>query len=84
MMIQPKTDEITYRLKQVINNKMTREEVGKWALDLIRNDENVEVNDIDAWHYLVSVSSIDEMIGPNDHLYSIEDIKGWIENDRDR
>ena len=33
MMIQPKTDEITYRLKQVINNKMTREEVGKWALD---------------------------------------------------
>ena len=29
MMIQPKTDEITYRLKQVINNKMTREEVGK-------------------------------------------------------
>ena len=72
MMIQPKTDEITYRLKQVINNKMTREEVGKWALDLIRNDENVEVNDID------------EMIGPNDHLYSIEDIKGWIENDRDR
>ena len=39
---------------------MTREEVGKWALDLIRNDENVEVNDIEAWHYLVSVSSIDE------------------------
>lgn len=84
MRIQPKTDEITYRLKQVINNEMTREEVGKWALELIRDDENIEINDIKAWHYLVSVSSIDEMIGPNEYLYPIEDIKGWIENNCDR
>ncbi|NLK96355.1 MAG: DNA-binding protein [Clostridiales bacterium] len=77
-MIQPKRDEITNKLKKIINNEITREEVGRWALEFIRNDDTVEVKDIEAWHYLVSVSSIDEMIAPNEYLYSIEDIEGWI------
>lgn len=78
-MIQPKRNEITNKLKKVIDNEITREEVGSWALEFIRNDDNVEVKDIKAWHYLVLVSSIDEMIAPDEYLYSIEDIEGWIE-----
>lgn len=78
-MIQPKREEITNKLKKIIDSKITREEVGSWALEFIRNDDNVEVKDIEAWHYLVSVSSVDEMISPDEYLYSIEDIKGWIE-----
>lgn len=78
-MIQPKTDDITNRLKKIINNELTREEVGEWALAFIKNDDNIEVNDIKAWHYLVSVSSVDEMIAPDKYLYSIQDIKEWIE-----
>ncbi len=80
-MIQPRKDEITNKLKKVINNEITREEVGTWAYDFISNDENVEVNDLEAWHYLVSISVIDIMIAPNKYLYSIEDIEAWIESD---
>lgn len=79
MMIQPQRDEITNKLKKIIDNEITREEVGRWALEFIRNDDNVEIKDIKAWHYLVSVSIIDEMIAPDEYLYSIEDIEGWIE-----
>ena len=78
-MIQPKTDEITNKLKKIIDNEITREDVGRWALEFIRNDDDVEVEDIKTWHYLVAVSSIDEMIAPDEYLYSIEDIECWIE-----
>ena len=78
-MQQPKADEITNKLNEVIVQKTTREEVGQWALEFIVNDDNLEINDIKAWHYLVTVSSVDEMIAPDEYLYSIEDIKEWIE-----
>lgn len=78
-MVQPKMDEITNKLRLVIDNKITREEVGTWALEFIKNDDNVEGDDIKAWHYLVSISCIDEMIAPDEYLYSIDDIESWIE-----
>lgn len=77
-MIQPTIEEINNKLKKVIDNEITRVEVGNWALDFILNDDNVEIRNIKAWHYLVSISSIDEMITSNEYLYSIEDIKKWI------
>ena len=77
-MIQPTIEEINNKLKKVIDNEITRVEAGNWALDFILNDDNVEIRNIKAWHYLVSVSSIDEMITSNGYLYSIEDIKEWI------
>ena len=79
IIIQPKREEITNKLKEIINGEITREEVGTWALEFIRNDSSIEVRDIDAWHYLVLISSVDEMIALDEYLYSIEDIKEWIE-----
>lgn len=78
-MIQPTKDEITNQLKKVIAHEITREEVGAWAFAFITNDDDVEVNDIEAWHYLVSVSDIDLMIAPDQYLYSIKDIEALIE-----
>lgn len=78
-MTQPKIDEITNKLKGIVDHEMTREEVGQWALEFIANDDNVEINDIKAWRYLVTVSSVDEMTAPDEYLYSIDDIKEWIE-----
>lgn len=78
-MQQPKADEITNKLNEVIDYKTMREEVGQWTLEFIMNDDNIEINDIKAWHYLVTVSSVDEMIAPDEYLYSDEDIKEWIE-----
>lgn len=81
-MIQPKIEEINNKLKKVIDNEISREEVGSWALNFIQNDENIEIRNLKAWHYLVSVSSIDEMIAPDEYLYSIEDIREWIEESK--
>lgn len=78
-MIQPKKEEITNKLKKIINKKMTREEVARWAFTFIENDEYIEVTDIEAWHYLVRVSGISEMIAPEQYFYSIEDIEDLIE-----
>lgn len=83
IMIQPGRDEITSQLKKVIRNEITREEVGAWAYDFISNDDTVEINDIEVWHYLVSISVIDIMIAPNKYLYSIEDIESWIEENNE-
>lgn len=78
-MTQPTKDEITNHLKKVIAHEITREEVGAWAFTFIANDDNVEVNDVEAWHYLLSVSDIDLMIAPHQYLYSTQDIKALIE-----
>lgn len=51
-MLQPKRNEITNKLKMIINNEITREEVARWAFGFITSDDNVEVTDIEAWHYL--------------------------------
>lgn len=81
--IQPKARDITNKLKQIINGELTREEVGEWALMFIKNDDNIKVSDINAWHYLVSTSSVDEMIAPGKYLYSFQDIEEWIDENKD-
>lgn len=79
IMIQPKREEIIHRLQAVVADQITREAVGTWALEFIINDEYVEIDDWKAWQDLVSISSIDLMVAPNEYLYSIEDIQAWIE-----
>lgn len=80
-MLQPSRKMITHKLLKVIYGELSREEVSDWAFKYIENDNEVEVTDIDAWHYLVSVSCIAEMIPPGIYLYSIEDIKTWLQID---
>lgn len=74
-MKQPTKCEITKKIELVIRTKLTREEFGEWAINFIRNDANIPIEDVDAWHYLVAMSNIDEMIGPDEYLFSEEDIR---------
>lgn len=49
----------------------------------IEHDEQVEIDDFEAWYYLVSIGCISEKVYFGNHgnyLYSIDDIKEWIEN----
>ena len=78
-MKQPDKNEITNRVNDAILGKICREDVGKWAMEYIRNDSEIEIMDIDAWHYLVAISNIDEMISPDDYLYTEDDIMSIIE-----
>lgn len=74
-MMQPSKKMITEKVNLVLNKTISRETLCTWATDYIRNDNIVDVNDIDAWHYLVDISSIDEMIAPGEYLFSDLDIK---------
>lgn len=76
---QPTKQEITNKLNDVIMGRISREDVSKWAMEYIRNDGDVYIEDVDSWHYLVAVSNIDEMLSPNEYLYSECDIINLIE-----
>lgn len=74
-MKQPARSEIDGKLKQCLRGSITREDVSEWALCFIRNDSEFIVDDVEAWHYLVAISNIDEMVYPGKYLYSMDDIK---------
>lgn len=77
-MVQPRKEEITEKLKMVVDGRLGRDDVETWACEFIKNDNSFKLEDIQAWHYLTSCSCINEMTAPDVYLYSIEDIKGWI------
>lgn len=77
-MNQPTREEITQKVNRVLDGSLTREAVCEWAADYIRNDEQICIDDLEAWHYLVEISNIDEMIGPNEYLYNEDDIRDSV------
>lgn len=77
-MEQPTKIEIDNKLNELIEERILREDISEWALYYIRNDENIEIVDLNAWRYLVAISNVDEMISPNNYLYAIEDIQQWM------
>lgn len=74
-MKQPTREEITQKINMVLDGSITRESVCRWAVDYIRNDDQICIDDLEAWHYLVEISDIDEMIGPDDYLFNEDDIQ---------
>ena len=74
-MKQPTREEIAQKINMVLDGSITRESVCRWAVDYIRNDDQICIDDLEAWHYLVEISDIDEMIGPNDYLFNEDDIQ---------
>ena len=77
-MKQPTIEEITKKRVKVLDGSISREEVSEWAIDFIRNDDNVEIDDIKSWHYLVEISNIDEMIEPDVYLFDNKDIRNIL------
>ena len=74
-MKQPTIEEISKKIVKVLDGVILREEVCEWAIDFIRNDDKVEIDDIKSWHYLVEISNIDEMIEPDVYLFDNNDIR---------
>ena len=77
-MNQPTKKEITKKVELVLSGKLTREELYQWANEFIRNDDSICINDIDAWHYLVEISNLDEMIAPEEYLFNEDDIRSIV------
>ena len=74
-MNQPTKEDITQKIKLLFAGELTREDICNWASAYIVNDDRILVQNIDAWHYLVAISNIDEMISAKDYLFSDEDIQ---------
>lgn len=77
-MNQPTKETITQKINMVLDGSMTREAICIWAADYIRNDEHISINDLEAWHYLVAISNIDEMLEPNEYLFHENDIRSIV------
>lgn len=73
-MEQPTKKEITKKVQLALEGKLAREDVYEWAWNYIKNDDCIDVKDLDAWHYLVAISDIDETVEPGKYLFSEEDI----------
>ena len=78
-MRQPTKEEITNKVRMFLNGSEKREDICEWAMNYIRDDEQISINDVHAWHYLVEISNIDEMIAPKEYLFDKEDIEDIIE-----
>ncbi len=74
-MEQPTKEIIVEKLKLLFEGKITREELCEWSRNFIKNDIEISIMDIEAWHYLVAISNIDELIMPNAYLFSEADIR---------
>lgn len=54
---------------------MTREELGDWANDLIMHyDNEMKIEDWDAWEYLKEVAYFDIKDTPDSYLYSEDEL----------
>ena len=76
-MTQPLLHVIIEKLREVLNNSLTREEVADWAMRFIEDDE-ADIKDFHAWELLKQVGAIDMIESPDNYLYSDDDIKKWI------
>ncbi len=76
-MKQPSKQEIISKLKKVLSEEISREEVSNWAIRYINNDE-LEIDDYTTWELLKDIGGIDIMESMNTYLYSDEDINSWI------
>lgn len=77
-MKQPTKGEITHKVKMFLDGKSNREDIGSWAFNFIRNDDQIIIDDVEAWHYLVEISYIGEMIAPGEYLFAKEDIEDMV------
>ncbi|MDE6593245.1 MAG: hypothetical protein K2K57_09320 [Oscillospiraceae bacterium] len=80
---QPTKREISEKLLRVISGEISREEFQTRAENFIVNDDKFEVDNHDAWNYLVYGSVMCERDHTGNYIYSNDDIKGLI-NEYDR
>ena len=77
-MRQPTKREISEKLLRVISGEISRNEFQNRAENYIVNDDKFEVDDHDAWHYLVYGSVMCERDHTGNYIYSNDDIKDLI------
>lgn len=73
-MKQPTRDEITERIKGILDGKISRDSTEDWVDYFISHDDEIELIDVEAWHYLIQLGTMCVQIAPNEYIYSIDDL----------
>lgn len=77
-MKEPTKEAIIGKFEQILNGKISREEVSDWASEFIMHDEPV-INDNTVWKLLKLASGVDLKVSPDEYLHIEQDIKDWID-----
>lgn len=75
---QPTKEEIINKLKLILQEKLSREEVADWASVYVMQDEP-NISDETVWELLKVVSGVDLLDSPDEYLHVEQDIKDWID-----
>lgn len=78
-MVQPTKKDIENKINKLIEKTITREEVTKWATNYVDNEDVIGIDNLEDWNLLISICAVDLLVQPDEYLYSIEDIKQWIQ-----
>ena len=81
-MNEPTLIEIIDKLRLVLANELSREELYDWAATFVMADDPI-INDEEVWEALIIISNIDALESPTSYLYKEEDLKSWIEQFED-
>ena len=73
-MKQPTRDEITERIKGILDGKISRNSTDDWVNYFISHDDEIELIDVEAWHYLIQLGTMCVQIAPNEYIYSSDDL----------
>ncbi|WP_346243230.1 hypothetical protein MKZ19_11405 [Shouchella clausii] len=76
-MKEPTKNEIINKLKLVLQNKLTKEEVADWASKYVMTYDHL-VTDLAVFKFLIVVSGLDTLESPGEYMYDDSDIKDWI------
>ncbi|POM99420.1 DNA-binding protein [Bacillus halotolerans] len=76
-MTEPKLIECINKIKSVLNEQTSREEVSDWAGTYVYADDQ-EVEDDRVWDMLILLSGIDLKDSAETYLHSTDDLNDWI------
>ncbi len=77
-MKQPTRYEITEKIKGIVEGKISRDSVDDWVNYYISHDDEIEMIDIEAWHYLTELGTMCVQIAPNEYLYTTDDLLNLV------
>lgn len=82
-MKQPNLETILDKLNDILVGNLSREDVTEWAMKFIEDDD-LHIEDFEAWEFLKQVGGVDMIESPDSYLYTEDDIRLWISEKKEK
>lgn len=77
MNVEPKRIELINKILNIINEKESRVDVSKWAVDIFEHD-SLRIKDPLVLKYIKILGAVDLPSTDRDYLYTVDDLKDWV------